>query len=612
MRILILLFTLGITFPLPAQPQNTPFQGDIPLMDITHFKAAAANWQVAGEVTADLKKNEVLKTSPGTGILVNLPDEKNKSNIFSVLEHGDMDLDVEFMMAKHSNSGIYLQGRYEVQLLDSWGVKVPRYGDVGGIYQRSVEGKGVEGYAPRVNVARAPGLWQQMHIEFQAPRFNAAGNKVENARIIRLELNGVTLHENLELTGPTAGQGLPGEAAKGPFMIQGDHGPVAFRNFRYTLYEPETLNLANLKYEVYTNIPNGKLDLSGKKPAYSGTMDKLTQQVVSENEKFVLKITGIMPVPKPGKYNFQLMAQYMGQLTVGGKTILPYGWHNRSVSTDLTAGDVPIEIIYHKEDSWYASGLGLFVSGPGVRMQPLHTVGSMPISHPVNPIYITPADKPEITRCFIDYMGMGETTSRRIVHAISVGFPGGISYTYDADKGSLIQAWKGGYLEATPMWNDRGDGSSRPEGSVLPLGEIPNMAVLLQEKNPWPSAFSEVLPYKFEGYGIAEADGSPVFTYTLGNTPVSDRISLAEEGKYLIRSVSVGTGIGNGLNFRMAEGKKIENLGDGLFAIDKVFYIRVEDKQLNPVVRNSEGKQELIVAIPSSGKETTINYAIIW
>ncbi|MEZ4777212.1 MAG: DUF1080 domain-containing protein [Bacteroidia bacterium] len=611
MRMLLLLLVAGIIFPLSPQAQNIPFQGDIPLNDLSNFKASASNWQVAGEVNADLKKNEALKISPGSGILVNLPEEKNKSNIFSVLEHGDIDLDVEFMMAKHSNSGIYLQGRYEVQLLDSWGVKVPGYGDVGGIYQRAVDGKGVEGYAPRINVARAPGLWQQIHIEFQAPRFDAAGNKTQNARIIRIDLNGVTIHENLELTGPTAGQAFPGEAAKAPFMIQGDHGPVAFRNFRYTLYEPGSLNLKNLTYAVYTNLPNSEPKLETLKPAYSGKMDKLTQQVVAENEKFVLKINGILPVSKAGKYNFSLMAQYMGKLSVNGNTILPYGWHNRNASIDLPAGDIPVEILYHKQDPWYASGLGLFISGPGVRFQPLHALGSMPISSPVNPITITPGNHPEITRCFIDYSGNDGKPSRRIVHAVSVGYPDGPAFTFDADKGALIQVWKGGFLDATPMWNDRGDGSSRPKGSVLPLGDEVNIAMLVQDNAPWPADFSNALPYKFGGYAIG-ADGNPVFSYTLGNAAITDNISSADEGKYLTREVTVGSGLTTALNFKLAGGSKIENLGEGLYAIDKVFYIRIEDKQLKPMVRYAGDMQELIVPFSANGKSAVIQYSVIW
>jgi hypothetical protein len=88
-------------------------------------------------------------------------------------------------------------------------------------------------YAPRQNASRAPGLWQHLKISFQAPRFDRDGNKTEPAKMLRVELNGVLVHENVELSGPTRG-GIGDEKATGPLRIQGDHGAVAFRNIKVT------------------------------------------------------------------------------------------------------------------------------------------------------------------------------------------------------------------------------------------------------------------------------------------------------------------------------------------------------------------------------------------
>src|SRR5690606_32467190 len=147
------------------------------------------------------------------------------TDLHTAWEHGDIDLEMEVMMPRASNSGIYFQGRYELQLLDSWKKENPTYGDMGGIYQRWDEARGpgrqgYEGFAPRVNAARAPGLWQELRVQFRAPRFDSAGRKVENARFVRVELNGAVLHENVEMSGATRGAALPGEAATGPIRIQ--------------------------------------------------------------------------------------------------------------------------------------------------------------------------------------------------------------------------------------------------------------------------------------------------------------------------------------------------------------------------------------------------------
>lgn len=155
-------------------------QTSISLTDLSSFKNPGKSWLITGDVNADLNKSNVLTVVQGKGILVNLPVDKNGTDLYTNAEYGDIDLELVYMMAKGSNSGIYFQGRYEVQLMDSWGVKNPTGGDNGGIYQRWEESrpegkKGYEGYAPRQNASRAPGLWQYLRVSFQAPRFDANG-----------------------------------------------------------------------------------------------------------------------------------------------------------------------------------------------------------------------------------------------------------------------------------------------------------------------------------------------------------------------------------------------------------------------------------------------------
>jgi hypothetical protein len=205
--------------------------------DLSAFKTPTANWSIVGDVTVDLNQTNAMTTAPGKGILacIQLPKKAGLAyNLFTASEHGDVDVEVEFVMAKGSNSGIYLQGRYEVQLYDSWGAKELHVYDVGSIYERWDEArptgtKGYEGHVARVNAGKAPGVWQKMRISFQAPRFDATGKKTANAKMLKVELNGMTLHENVELFGPTRSS-MEGEVPKGPLMFQGDHGSVAFRN----------------------------------------------------------------------------------------------------------------------------------------------------------------------------------------------------------------------------------------------------------------------------------------------------------------------------------------------------------------------------------------------
>jgi Domain of Unknown Function (DUF1080) len=148
--------------------------------------------------------------------------EGHSVDIYTEAKFGDCVVETEVMVPKGSNSGIYLMGEYEVQVFDSWGKKPEelKYGDMGGIYNTA---------APRVNASKKPGEWQKFVIEFRAPRFEG-GKKTENAKFLKVTLNDQVIHENVEVAKPTTACLTGKESEAGPIMLQGDHGPVAYRN----------------------------------------------------------------------------------------------------------------------------------------------------------------------------------------------------------------------------------------------------------------------------------------------------------------------------------------------------------------------------------------------
>ncbi len=185
---------------------------------------AKSQWTVgsAKPDTADPKK---LAVTPGGNELINQTTGHGQSlDFYSEAKHGDAIITLEVMVPKESNSGIYVMGEYEVQVLDSFGNDAnPGPGDMGAIY----------GAQPPHNPKyRAPGEWNTYEIHWLAPKFDAAGKKTANARFVKIILNGVTIHENVEMKGPTPG-GVDGkEKAQGPLMFQGNHGPVSYRNIK--------------------------------------------------------------------------------------------------------------------------------------------------------------------------------------------------------------------------------------------------------------------------------------------------------------------------------------------------------------------------------------------
>jgi hypothetical protein len=152
-------------------------------------------------------------------------------NLLTDQKFGDIELYLEFLLAKGSNSGVYMHSLYECQIFDSWASTEPMTSsDGGGIYHRWIDNHGVGGSAPSRNASRRPGEWQSYHISFRAPRFDSSGHKTENAKFIRVVFNGLSVQNNVEVDGPTRAANSIPEAAENPIMLQGDHGPVAFRN----------------------------------------------------------------------------------------------------------------------------------------------------------------------------------------------------------------------------------------------------------------------------------------------------------------------------------------------------------------------------------------------
>jgi len=174
-------------------------------------------------------------TDPAPWKVENGYAEVRGGNISTKQSFGDCQLHVEFWLPimleaqgqARANSGVYLPGFYEVQVLDSYGLD-SRDNDCGAIY-------GVA--APIVNACRPPGKWQTYDIVFRAPRFDAAGNKTANARMTVFQ-NGVLIHDNQEVAGPTGVASQPDHKGPGQIMLQ-DHGnPVRYRGIWVRALKP--------------------------------------------------------------------------------------------------------------------------------------------------------------------------------------------------------------------------------------------------------------------------------------------------------------------------------------------------------------------------------------
>ena len=199
------------------------------------WKAPATNWEAVGAVGLNPKDEKRLTAEPGSGLVYNGPAGR-AVNLVTRQSFGDVEVHLEFLVPKGSNSGVKLEAVYEVQIFDSFGVKDVKATHSGGVYPRAellpkyhhID----EGYPPKVNAAKAPGEWQTLDVVFRAPKFDASGKKTADARFEKVVLNGRVVQEDLAVPCPTGNNWRNKEQPTGPILLQGDHGPVAFRNVR--------------------------------------------------------------------------------------------------------------------------------------------------------------------------------------------------------------------------------------------------------------------------------------------------------------------------------------------------------------------------------------------
>lgn len=185
-----------------------------------------SNWRGLGGGAAKwVVKDGVLTVGTYTG------------NIASKQEFGDVQLHLEWATPAEvkgdgqgrGNSGVFLMGLYEVQVLDSYENKTYFDGQAGAIYKQ---------YPPLVNVSRRPGEWQTYDIIFHAPAFDEQGKVTKQARVTVLH-NGVIVQDNVEIMGATSLTGGPQHdkppsytkhPARAALVLQDHHNPVRYRN----------------------------------------------------------------------------------------------------------------------------------------------------------------------------------------------------------------------------------------------------------------------------------------------------------------------------------------------------------------------------------------------
>jgi len=614
--VLTLLTGLLVSGPIWAQSELYQLSA-VNLDNLSGFKSPPANWKIVGGLKAGFN-DTLFSASPGTGVLLDQYDRsiqfKPNTNIFTAFDHGDIYLELDFMLPKGSNSGIYFQSRYELQLFDSWGVQYPKSHDVGAIYERwddtKPEGKkGYEGHPPLKNASFAPGLWQHLEVLFQAPRFDAAGKKISSARFLKVVLNGITIHENIILSGPTRSAIANDEVAKAPIMIQGDHGMVAFKNIRYAALEDLSIPVTNLNYEYYEGPFENLSQVTAKQLVRKGKADEIDVRLADAKNNYYLKFVGKMNVPATATYHVVIRVGGNAKLDIDGKEIIPlsFSWTGGDLLTadvPLTQGEHNFSVHLLRHGGWGPQGLGIYLRKANSKLTALHAEASLPEAVPAPLVQLEPGKEPELLRSFLFYKG------KKLTHCISVGDPAGVNYSYNLRQGGLLQVWKNEFLNTTDMWFERGEPQvAAPMGPAILLSDhFP----FVMDKASLPDSLDPVASLHYKGYQF-DTKRYPAFMYEYNKNLVTDRFKPYENGKGLERIITIQpSGTNTNAVFRIAEGKQITDLGNGLYAIDdQSYYLQLlptNGQMPKPFIQDGTKQKELLL----NATVNELHYALVW
>ncbi len=607
-KIWVLLFVGSVSGVFQLQAQ-TPGLNSLSLETLQSFKTANKSWSIAGDAYVNRAKARNMSFFSGQGILSAKPSQGETIRLETVWDHQDIDIELEFMLSNESAAAISLQGNYKVALADSWKTKNPSNMDAGGLPAlKENENLLFNGIPPSQNAAKAPGTWQKLFVSFSAAVFDPSGKKVSNPRINEIRLNNILIHQNIDL--PDLKNNV---SSKSPLVFEVSNGPVAFKNIAYVFKKYKPILVKNIQYQYFEEKLKAIPDFNQLTEKKSGNLSAITWSPALNHDGIAILFTGKITVPETTDYTFTLVSLGGSRLTIDGIKIIDHlGKHDHDgkMSRDqkglatlpLSQGEHDFSLAYYKNTWAPLPILGLFVQGKGNYMQALHEPGSMPNEEAVGRILLQPSKEPYIQRGFMNFNG------KKKMYCVAVGDPSKINYAYDLSNGTLLKVWKGPFIDATPMWHERGSQIvDLPTGGITLSDEAVTAELKDVNTAMWPDSLPEN-SQQLKGYTLNE-QGLPEFTFAKGGLIIKDILLPNEDGTTLTRKLHFDNAQANSYH-RIASAKKINKMPDGTYSInDKEYFIEIA-KGLKPLLRTIDNKTEIL--LPLSQAQNEISYTFIW
>jgi cytochrome c551/c552 len=455
-------------------------------------------WENVADVAAQGKSLKV--TKEGEGLLINGRTGRCR-NITTKKQYKDIEFHLEFMLAEKSNAGVYFMGRYEIQILDTYGRKKWTYDSLGGLYQRWPPSRGA-GVAPKVNACKKPGEWQTMDVIFRAPRFAKDGRKISQALFREVRINGQLVHENLYAVGPTRSSQFNDEGATGPIMIQGDHGPIAIRNMKI-----KEVDLSDIKTKQLSAAESRPLDNKGSPMIELVTKGKeiftnkgcIECHDTSNDDSIVKTGPSLYSIFQKTAKKVKVMESAEQHLIdiAADKEYLVESLRDPTYNLSLNKKDknkpyLPIMPVFNAEilkasdiDALYAY---LLTINPQGQQGPQITWASQTKKQ-----YNIMQDKGAVIvkdRVRIQRAPISSNSARTYY----VGLPGNVNFSFDPRVMGVSQVWNGPFVRIGGMMDGRGKNGEYGKGAKVWNNNVPFFSPYLQSGEFVDNSFKDSVP----------------------------------------------------------------------------------------------------------------------
>ncbi len=412
-------------------------------------------------------------------------------------------------------------------------------------------------------VAITPGIWQDLEVTYQSARNNSP------PLLLAAYLNGNLLYYQQPLTGEGTGDG--------PLVLQLDSGSMSVTNLRTADRAGRSSSLADdgsvdlslpLIHYAYYEIEGDPEDVTNYgtlTPVKEGYISRFDLGGIHEKSSgYAVRFDSELHIPKAKEYTFRLWTPSSTRLYIDDQLVVDLGGRTDGLEGEgtirLSEGDHQLRLDYYQFGTW--NRLDVKYLGEDGTVKSLNDMPEgQAIATPTTPkvMEIETDDRPYLLRSFMNFppAKVYDYTDKR-THVVSVGEARGPHYSYDLHNGSLLQAWRGKFLDVGDMWINRGEPQvARALGNVIAFDGRPQWS---EESDQWPDSLAALHHLRHE----LDDAGRPTFFYALDGEEVSDRIVPENDG--LSRTLTNLTG-GETLLTQVIAARSIRETAPGTFEL---------------------------------------------